>query len=102
MGNTVEDVVDGKDFEMVNEKKRLDTFTNWPFKQGPCAKENVSTRNPTGLPCHLLIAEIFKFSNFQMAAAGFYATNTPDGPDGVRSFCCFKELDSWDPEDDPW
>ena len=33
-----------------------------------------------------------------MAAAGFYLVSTPDS---VRCFVCLKELDGWEPEDDP-
>ena len=39
---------------------------------------------------------------FQLAAAGFYHIPTNNEPDAVRCFCCYKELDGWEPEDDPW
>ena len=38
----------------------------------------------------------------QMAEAGFYHTPTDCEPDLVRCFVCGKELDGWEPTDDPW
>ncbi|KAK8404654.1 hypothetical protein O3P69_007716 [Scylla paramamosain] len=37
-----------------------------------------------------------------MAAAGFYFIGSKSNPDLVRCFLCFKELDGWEEEDDPW
>lgn len=39
---THDDALGGKDFNMLLEKNRLDSFKNWPFKTGLCIKENVS------------------------------------------------------------
>jgi Inhibitor of Apoptosis domain len=41
-------------------------------------------------------------SFFQMAAAGFFHCPTDQEPDLVRCFVCHKELDGWEPTDDPW
>ena len=35
-----------------------------------------------------------------MAKAGFYSTSSVS--DCVRCFCCFKDLENWDDDDDPW
>lgn len=35
-----------------------------------------------------------------MAKAGFYSTSNVN--DAVRCFCCFKDLEDWDEDDDPW
>lgn len=37
----------------------------------------------------------------QMAKAGFYHTPTEASPDLVQCYCCHKELDGWEPSDDP-
>ncbi|EDO32646.1 predicted protein [Nematostella vectensis] len=66
-------------FEMNMEKKRLETFKDWPFNHMDC-----------------------KCTAEKMAAAGFYHCETDDDPDVARCFVCFKELDGWEPEDDPW
>lgn len=39
---------------------------------------------------------------FQLAEAGFYSCATANEPDAVQCFMCFKELDGWEPDDDPW
>ncbi|CAG2117642.1 unnamed protein product [Medioppia subpectinata] len=62
------------DDTMVWEKNRLKTFKSWSITDGKCTKE-------------------------QMSSCGFYRYN---GGDSVRCFCCFKELDGWQPSDDPW
>lgn len=36
-----------------------------------------------------------------MAAAGFYHCPTENEPDLARCYVCFKELDGWEPSDDP-
>lgn len=38
----------------------------------------------------------------QMAKAGFFHIPSTVEPDLVRCFVCQKELDGWDPTDDPW
>ena len=38
----------------------------------------------------------------QMAKAGFYSTSNGKDMDCVRCFCCFKDLENWDDDDDPW
>ena len=59
---------------------RLKTFDHWPF-QSP----DDNTCNPE-----------------RMAAAGFLAVGGKDEPDLVECFICSKQLDGWDPDDDPW
>ncbi|XP_076292602.1 baculoviral IAP repeat containing deterin [Lasioglossum baleicum] len=58
---------------------RLQTFERWPFQ----SSDNCC--NPE-----------------QMARAGFIAIGSEDEPDLVECFICSKQLDGWDPEDDPW
>jgi len=36
-----------------------------------------------------------------MAAAGFYVLGD-DEPDLVECFICGKQLNGWEPDDDPW
>lgn len=57
---------------------RIKTFDNWPFTiSDKCNKE-----------C--------------MAAAGFYAIGNSNEPDLVECFICSKQLDGWEPDDNPW
>lgn len=65
------------DYFMHMESERLKSFKKWPFKTGSC-------------------------SPAKMAAAGFYHCPTPDGPDACKCFICFKELEGWEKNDDPW
>lgn len=38
-----------------------------------------------------------------MAKAGLYYTpGGVKGSDCVRCFCCYKELENWDDDDEPW
>lgn len=38
-----------------------------------------------------------------MAEAGlYYAPGGVKGSDCVRCFCCYKELENWDDNDEPW
>ncbi|XP_015588680.1 baculoviral IAP repeat-containing protein 5 [Cephus cinctus] len=60
-------------------KQRLETFVNWPF-QSPNSQCNPE----------------------RMAAAGFVAIGGNDEPDLVECFVCKKQMDGWDPDDDPW
>ncbi|XP_012543660.1 baculoviral IAP repeat-containing protein 5 [Monomorium pharaonis] len=54
------------------------TYNNWPFKQSDkCNAES-------------------------MAAAGFYVVGDSNEPDLVECFICGKQLDGWEPNDDPW
>jgi len=60
------------------EKNRLKTFKKWPFKHpNKCTKEN-------------------------LAAAGFHFIGKKKEPDLVQCVVCFKELDGWEEDDDPW
>ncbi|XP_031834715.1 baculoviral IAP repeat containing deterin [Nomia melanderi] len=58
---------------------RLQTFEHWPFQSAdnPCNPE-------------------------RMAAAGFIAIGNKEEPDLAECFICSKQLDGWDPDDDPW
>ncbi|XP_059804396.1 baculoviral IAP repeat-containing protein 5a [Hypanus sabinus] len=58
-------------------EERLGTFKNWPFVTDcACTPEN-------------------------MAAAGFIHTPIENGPDIAQCFFCYKELEGWEPEDEP-
>ncbi|KAJ1527985.1 hypothetical protein ONE63_007913 [Megalurothrips usitatus] len=58
-------------------EERLKSFKHWPFKQGPCSPD-------------------------KMAEAGFYAIGKKSEPDLAKCYVCFKELDGWERDDDPW
>ncbi|XP_078035630.1 baculoviral IAP repeat containing deterin [Augochlora pura] len=58
---------------------RLRTFEHWPFQ----SSDNLC--NPE-----------------RMASAGFVAIGGKQEPDLVECFICSKQLDGWEPEDDPW
>ncbi|XP_051037547.1 baculoviral IAP repeat-containing protein 5 [Phodopus roborovskii] len=56
---------------------RISTFKNWPFLEGcSCTPE-------------------------RMAEAGFIHCPTENEPDLAQCFFCFKELEGWEPDDDP-
>ncbi|NXU79714.1 BIRC5 protein, partial [Oreotrochilus melanogaster] len=56
---------------------RAATFRNWPFTEGcACTPE-------------------------RMAAAGFVHCPSENGPDVAQCFFCYKELEGWEPDDDP-
>ncbi|XP_066442865.1 baculoviral IAP repeat-containing protein 5 [Eleutherodactylus coqui] len=56
---------------------RVRTFSNWPFTEGcACTPE-------------------------RMAAAGFIHCPTGNSPDVAQCFFCLKELEGWEPDDDP-
>ncbi|NXP74171.1 BIRC5 protein, partial [Ramphastos sulfuratus] len=56
---------------------RIATFCNWPFTEGcACTPE-------------------------RMAAAGFVHCPSENSPDVAQCFFCFKELEGWEPDDDP-
>ncbi|KPP70224.1 hypothetical protein Z043_110965 [Scleropages formosus] len=64
--------------EMYSYEKRLQTFTEWPFREDcQCTPE-------------------------QMAKAGFVHCPSENEPDVVCCFFCLKELEGWEPEDNPW
>ncbi|XP_043464850.1 baculoviral IAP repeat-containing protein 5-like [Leptopilina heterotoma] len=60
-------------------KGRLETFENWPFQ---LANNNCNAE--------------------RMAAAGFHFIGNKNEPDLVGCFICSKQLDGWEPDDDPW
>nr|XP_033791459.1 baculoviral IAP repeat-containing protein 5.1-like isoform X1 [Geotrypetes seraphini] len=63
---------------MYDYENRLKTFTDWPFTEGcQCTPEN-------------------------MAQAGFIHCPTENGPDVAQCFFCLRELEGWEPDDDPW
>ncbi|XP_075072822.1 baculoviral IAP repeat-containing protein 5 [Mixophyes fleayi] len=56
---------------------RIRTFSNWPFMEGcACTPE-------------------------RMAAAGFVHCPSGNSPDIAQCFFCLKELEGWEPDDDP-
>ncbi|KAL4612913.1 baculoviral IAP repeat-containing protein 5 [Arapaima gigas] len=58
-------------------ENRLKTYSGWPFEEGcACTPEN-------------------------MARAGFIHTPAENSPDIAQCFFCYKELEGWEPEDDP-
>lgn len=59
-------------------KNRLASFAQWPLT-GNC-----------------------KCTPERMAEAGFYYCPTENEPDLARCYVCFKELDGWAPDDDPF
>nr|XP_002733289.1 PREDICTED: baculoviral IAP repeat-containing protein 5-like [Saccoglossus kowalevskii] len=66
------------DFSMNMEASRLASFKEWPFDSDcQCTPK-------------------------KMAAAGFFHCPTDQEPDLAKCFMCFKELDGWEPDDDPW
>ncbi|KAM9425317.1 baculoviral IAP repeat-containing protein 5a [Pholidichthys leucotaenia] len=65
------------DIKMYFYENRLKTFEQWPFKEDcTCTPEN-------------------------MANAGFIHTPSENSPDIAMCFFCLKELEGWEPEDDP-
>ncbi|XP_071491680.1 baculoviral IAP repeat-containing protein 5-like [Diadema antillarum] len=65
-------------FAMHFEENRLDSFKDWPFRED-------CTCTPS-----------------KLAEAGFYHIPSEAEPDAVKCFMCLKELDGWEPMDDPW
>ncbi|KAL4646154.1 baculoviral IAP repeat-containing protein 5.1-like [Arapaima gigas] len=64
--------------EMYSYEKRLQTFAEWPFREDClCTPE-------------------------QMTKAGFVHCPSENEPDVVCCFFCLKELEGWEPEDNPW
>nr|XP_009857913.1 baculoviral IAP repeat-containing protein 5-like [Ciona intestinalis] len=59
--------------------KRLETFLGWPYVSKDGAK---------------CVAE-------KMAATGFFRPNPESEPDLARCFMCKKEMEGWEPNDDP-
>ncbi|MBN3307214.1 BIR51 protein, partial [Amia calva] len=63
---------------MYSFEKRLQTFSDWPFLEDcECTPE-------------------------RMARAGFVHCPSQSEPDVVCCFFCLKELEGWEPHDDPW
>ncbi|XP_034716881.1 baculoviral IAP repeat-containing protein 5a [Etheostoma cragini] len=66
-----------EDIKMYFYENRLKTFEGWPFDEGcSCTPEN-------------------------MAKAGFIHTPSDNCPDIAMCFFCLKELEGWEPQDDP-
>ncbi|XP_061774077.1 baculoviral IAP repeat-containing protein 5.2-like [Nerophis ophidion] len=64
-------------FKMYFCENRLKTFEGWPFDEDcACTPEN-------------------------MAKAGFIYTPVDNSPDAATCFFCLKELEGWEPDDDP-
>lgn len=56
---------------------RVATFRSWPFTEGCACTPD------------------------RMAAAGFVHCPSENGPDVAQCFFCLKELEGWEPDDDP-
>lgn len=93
---------------------RVATFRNWPFTEGcACTPDRVSPGAAGGRgaaagsgsccpPPHPPPFLLFSFSPCpQMAAAGFVHCPSENGPDVAQCFFCLKELEGWEPDDDP-
>ncbi|XP_043081200.1 baculoviral IAP repeat-containing protein 5b [Puntigrus tetrazona] len=64
--------------KMYSYEKRLQTFSDWPFRENcQCTPE-------------------------LMAKAGFVHCPNENEPDVACCFYCLKELEGWEPEDNPW
>lgn len=74
------DKIKANDSAMLVLANRLATFSLWPFNE------------EEGAGC----------TPAKMAEAGFYACGDSNAPDLARCYFCRKELDGWEPEDDPW
>ncbi|XP_024140891.1 baculoviral IAP repeat-containing protein 5a [Oryzias melastigma] len=71
------DLFNEDDIKMYLFENRLKTFENWPFDEDcTCTPEN-------------------------MARAGFVHTPSDNSPDIAMCFFCLKELEGWEPDDDP-
>lgn len=66
-----------KDAEMFSYHIRLKTFSQWPHVDCNCTPE-------------------------KLADAGWFMVGSSKEPDLVRCYFCQRELDGWEPEDDPW
>ncbi|MCJ8739434.1 hypothetical protein PDJAM_G00047100 [Pangasius djambal] len=66
-----------EDLKMYFYENRIATYSGWPFDEDcACTSEN-------------------------MAKAGFIHTPSDNSPDVAQCFFCYKELEGWEPEDDP-
>ncbi|XP_005108138.1 baculoviral IAP repeat-containing protein 5 [Aplysia californica] len=71
-------LTDEKEIVLFVEHQRLKTFQKWPNDPDwTCTPE-------------------------KLAAAGFYFRPSPEAPDNVCCPFCNKELDGWEPDDDPY
>lgn len=73
----IDPIMDSSPLFLVDE--RIKTFKKWPFSD----TEKCNVQN--------------------MAEAGFYSMATgSDDADAAKCFLCGKEMDGWEPSDDPW
>ncbi|XP_036379955.1 baculoviral IAP repeat-containing protein 5.2-like [Megalops cyprinoides] len=71
------ELLNEEDTKMYFYESRLKTYMGWPFEEGcACTPDN-------------------------MAKAGFIHTPSENSPDVAQCFFCYKELEGWEPEDDP-
>lgn len=105
------------DFNMNQFKNRLETFKDWPFTEetgSSCTARKVYVVFLTSRQCSslqnvfcsrcrlkLFFATKLFFLSRQMAEAGFFHSSNDRDPDIARCFVCFKELEGWEPEDNP-
>ncbi|XP_028843111.1 baculoviral IAP repeat-containing protein 5a [Denticeps clupeoides] len=71
------DPMSEENLKMYFQENRLQTYSGWPFDEDcSCTAEN-------------------------MAKAGFIHTPSDNSPDIAQCFFCYKELEGWEPDDDP-
>jgi len=66
-----------QDMEMFSFHNRLESFAQWPHVDCNCTPE-------------------------KLADAGWFMIGTANEPDLVKCYYCQREIDGWEPEDDPW
>ncbi|CAJ0945195.1 unnamed protein product [Ranitomeya imitator] len=97
-----------KDFRiMYDYNKRLSTFTDWPFTENcKCTPENlkgdcIRLKYWWG-SCKTAVESAERSDMLRnMAKAGFVHCPTENEPDVACCFFCLKELEGWEPDDDP-
>ncbi|KAJ8017057.1 hypothetical protein DPEC_G00013820 [Dallia pectoralis] len=82
--------------DMYSFEKRLQSFADWPFREEcQCTPE---------MERKLLEASVLERAQegSQMAKAGFVHCPSENEPDVACCFFCLRELEGWEPEDNPW
>lgn len=86
-----------EEFSLMSEKNRLKTFKDWGFDgnaKSTCSSQKVGLIFFVSFFCVIIFFNL----NFQLAEAGFSHVSG----DNVKCVVCFKELEGWEPDDDPW
>merc|ERR1712150_335889 len=71
------DTIMNNDMAMFSFHARIETFSQWPHTDCNCTPE-------------------------KLADAGWFMIGSSTEPDQTRCYYCQRELDGWEPEDDPW